>query len=281
LEFYRLDHNGRERSYGVHAAGGGGAMRAAVVVLHGGGANAEGAERMSDMSDKAEREGFVAVYPNGSGLRPNALLTWNAGHCCGYARDNNVDDVGFLAALLRVLPERHHIDADRIYVTGFSNGAMMAHRLARDYSPLVAAFAAVAGAAPLLGAPERPVPAMMFHGDLDEHAPIAGGHGARTIYARLDPPAHVIAATWAEVNGCDAIPQTEETPNYLKETWKNGREGSETVFYTVRGQGHAWPGGKSGIRFGNVDEPSTALAATHLMWTFFKNHARRTTGAQR
>ena len=50
------------------------------------------------MDRLADRETFVAVYPNGSGRFGKRLLTWNAGTCCAYAVINNVDDVGFVRA---------------------------------------------------------------------------------------------------------------------------------------------------------------------------------------
>src|SRR5688572_9343275 len=56
-----------------------------VLVLHGGGGNAAYAERMTGFTGKARKEGFIVVYPEGTGLLQSMLLTWNAGHCCGYA----------------------------------------------------------------------------------------------------------------------------------------------------------------------------------------------------
>ena len=71
-----------------------------VVNFHGGGSNADGEESFTKMDALAGKAGFVVVYPNGTGILPNRLLTWNAGTCCGYAAANDVDDVGFTLALL-------------------------------------------------------------------------------------------------------------------------------------------------------------------------------------
>ncbi|HTD52177.1 MAG TPA: hypothetical protein VK780_04055, partial [Thermoanaerobaculia bacterium] len=71
-----------------------------VLVLHGGGGSARGAGPMTGFSDLADEKGFFAVYPNGSGLLPDRLLTWNSGNCCGWARDHRVDDVAFLRRLV-------------------------------------------------------------------------------------------------------------------------------------------------------------------------------------
>src|SRR5215831_5938057 len=94
----------------------------------------------------ADREGFLAVYPYGTGVMKAKLLTWNAGPCCGYAQKNKIDDVAFVAALLDDLAARVDYDRARVYATGHSNGAMMAYRLAQDLSDRIAAIAPVGGA---------------------------------------------------------------------------------------------------------------------------------------
>lgn len=48
----------------------------------------------------ADREGFVVVYPDGTGRGP--FLTWNAGTCCVGSVVRRVDDVGFALAVARV-----------------------------------------------------------------------------------------------------------------------------------------------------------------------------------
>src|ERR1700693_5804479 len=57
------------RTYGVHLPNGRAPDQPAplVVVFHGGGGNAANAARMSGMDAKADKEGFIAVYPNGTG----------------------------------------------------------------------------------------------------------------------------------------------------------------------------------------------------------------------
>ncbi len=178
-----LDHDGRERVYLI-AAPTTAAERGrvpVVIVLHGGGGHAESAMRMTGFSDKAAAEGFIAVYPNGTSKRfADRLLTWNAGHCCGYAMERGIDDVGFISALIDELVAQGGADPARIYVTGLSNGAMMAHRLGRELPEKIAAIAPVVGG--LFGDEERPaapVAALMINGALDTSIPLEGGktHG--------------------------------------------------------------------------------------------------------
>ena len=121
----------RERTYLVHLPPVYDGKRSLplVIVLHGGGGNAEGAARMTGFSEKADREGFVVVYPNGSGRLKTRLLTWNSGNCCGYAMDQNVDDVGFIRVLIDEFVKTRAIDPKRVFVTGMSNGGMMTSQI--------------------------------------------------------------------------------------------------------------------------------------------------------
>ena len=144
---FKFEHDGRERSYIVHVP------RDIVtnpwpVLLnfHGSGSSAAGQQAYSHMDETSDREGFLAVYPNGTGMFGNRLLTWNAGTCCGYALNNKVDDVGFVHALIDDLEKHTDIDRARIYATGLSNGAMMTYQLAGKAPELIAAIAPVAGA---------------------------------------------------------------------------------------------------------------------------------------
>ena len=124
-----------------------------VIALHGGGGNAQNMEMMSGFSEKADKENFAVVYPNGSGrISNNILLTWNAEGCCQYAAENKIDDVGFISALIDKLVGDYGIDSKRIYATGFSNGAMMSFKLGEKIPDKIAAIAPVSGA--ILKAPK-------------------------------------------------------------------------------------------------------------------------------
>jgi polyhydroxybutyrate depolymerase len=113
------------------------------------------------MDDVADREGFVTVYPDGLGV----LGTWNGGGCCGYAVQNDVDDVGFVTALLDHLEQALCIDRARVFASGMSNGGIFSHRLACEQSERIAAIAPVAGTLMIEScAPSRSVSVMHIHG---------------------------------------------------------------------------------------------------------------------
>ena len=158
-----LKHDGLTRRYLVHDFSAG-KPAPVVIVLHGGGGHPENAVNMSQMDVVAAREHFIAVYPGGTGAMPGGkLLTWNAGHCCAYAREKKIDDVGFIAKVIDTLVASGRADPKRIYVTGMSNGAMMTHVLARQLPDRIAAIAPIVGAVFCDEPPPKaPVAAVIF-----------------------------------------------------------------------------------------------------------------------
>ena len=132
--------------------------------------------RFCGLNEKADQEGFIAVYPNGTG-RLEPMLTWNGGNCCGYAQWNNVDDVGFTRALLDDLAKVVNVDAKRVFATGISNGGIMCYRLASELSDRIAAIAPVSGTMGTLTCnPKRPVSVIHFHGTEDRFSALWWWH---------------------------------------------------------------------------------------------------------
>src|ERR1700722_8989314 len=89
-----------------------------VLALHGATMNGPMMAWFSGLNMKADEAGFIAVYPNGTGLYSS--LTWNGGNCCGSAMRRNVDDVAFIKALLDDLAQAFQIDSRQVYATGMS-----------------------------------------------------------------------------------------------------------------------------------------------------------------
>jgi polyhydroxybutyrate depolymerase len=270
-----LTHQGMARSYVVRLPAGAstaGQRWPMVIVLHGGGGDAGNAEKMTGFTDKGHREGFVVVYPEGTGRLSHHLLTWNAGHCCGRAMEQRVDDVGFIRVMIDKMLVDYPVDSKRIYATGMSNGAMMSHRLGIELPDRLAAIAPVMGA--VFGdekKPASPVAALMINGQLDRSVPVAGGPpGGRFADAWEGTPAQPSEAQgrfWAAANGCE--PQVEPKSQATVTRWRYTCPSSRAVeLVVVADNGHAWPGGKPGSRLG--DPPSASLSATDEIWAFFK-----------
>ena len=55
-----------------------------VIAMHGGFGSAENLQRQSGLSETADREKFIVVYPEGVNDGPLGIRTWNAGWCCGF-----------------------------------------------------------------------------------------------------------------------------------------------------------------------------------------------------
>ena len=133
--YFTLNHKGLARMYRVHVPPSYKSSVATPLVfaLHGGGGDMDYMARDGyyGLISKSDQEGFVIVFPNGySKFKSGKFATWNAGDCCGDARDKNIDDVGFVRSIVDHLTRQMNIDRRKIFATGMSNGGMMSHRLA-------------------------------------------------------------------------------------------------------------------------------------------------------
>lgn len=248
-----------------------------VLIYHGGGADAEIMAGFTGLNEKSDKEGFLAVYPNGSG-RLKKVRTFNGGNCCGYALEHKIDDVGFTRELLDDLTKVVNVDTRRIYATGMSNGGIMTYLVASELSERIAAVAPVAGP---MGtekcSPKRPVPVMHFHGTEDEFAPFKGGVGAKSLSkADFYSVEHSIKS-WVKADGCPEKPTEEKLEKkvddgttVIRKTYGPGKDGSEVVLIVIEGAGHTWPGRKSKLEY--LGKSTENVSANDLMWEFFKKH---------
>ncbi len=263
----RLRVEGRERLCLVHVppAYDGARPLPLVLALHAEGANAETAQRMTGFSARADRSGFIVAYPNGSGAEARRGLTWNAGDCCGYAQDRQVDDVAYLRALTDHLRRELKVDPRRIYATGLGNGGMMVYRLACELSDRVAAVAVVGGALMARCEPAQPVSVLVIHGSEDPFVPYHGGKPTRKTddHERTYPSVADTVSYWVKRNGCQKAPRRTEQRKVVVETYPGGRNDTEVSLITLQGGGHAWPAGAP-------PEFSATDAALH----FFSEHAK-------
>lgn len=274
-----LDFGGRTRSYIVHVPPKYDAKQPIPVVLafHGGGSNADQMVRFCGLNEKADKERFVAVYPNGTG-RLERMLTWNGGNCCAYAMLNKVDDVGFTRSLLDDLTKVVNVDARRVYATGISNGGIMAYRLASELSDRIAAIAPVAGT---MGtktcSPKRPVSVLHFHGTDDRFLPFKGGIGEKSVAQVVFLPVEHSIQSWVKADGCPEKPVVQDLPKKTddgttvqQKTYGPGKDRAEVVLLTINGGGHTWPGRDPVVRF--LGKSTKNVSANDLMWEFFKRH---------
>ncbi len=281
-----LKHGGRERSAIVHVPARAQEKTALPVVLnfHGGGGHGANEQDYSLMDRLADRETFIAVYPNGTGRFEKRLLTWNAGSCCAYAAINNIDDVGFVRALIAELSDKLPIDRRRVYATGLSNGGMMAHRLAAEASDLIAAVAPVAGGMVLprieTSKSTRAISVMHIHSVDDPRALYSGGLGPpfpMTKSQVFHPNIDQMIAKWVQHNGCALEPTIADRRSdrdgrghqATKFVYDKCRNGAEVILWKLTGAGHVWPGGKQKVMERILGPSTDIIDANREMWNFF------------
>ncbi|MCP5062655.1 MAG: T9SS type A sorting domain-containing protein [Ignavibacteriae bacterium] len=279
-QYDSLNYNGLWRKYLVHLPANSNDNEITplplIVAMHGGFGNALNIESQSQLSDLSDTSTipFIVVYPEGV-KSPLGITTWNAGECCGYASDNNIDDIGFISSLITLLENKYLIDTNMIYATGMSNGGMMSYRLAAKLSDKIAAIAPVASimAFEETLAPTRPIPIIHFHSFLDTNVPIEGGIGSGfSNYNNL--PLDSVLNVWSNLNNCEISNDTlyNETDEYLHKVWKQCSDETEIELYVTYDGGHSWPGG---IRPRlEADLPSEKIDASHLIWEFFLAHPK-------
>jgi len=105
-------------------------------------------------------------------------------------------DLALFDALVPRMIERYCVDPDRVYSTGFSNGAMFTNLLGCVRGDKLAGIAPVAGKGPEAERCGGPVPVHLSHGRQDERVPFADGLAS--------------AKRWASVNGCRGEPAPPE-----------------------------------------------------------------------
>lgn len=266
-EYDTLTWDGRERYYLVHQPSNYDNIKPVplVIALHGGFGSGSQLEGQSQLSVKADQEGFMVVYPDGF-KNILGIRTWNGGQCCGSSVTNNIDDVGFINTLIDTLTKHYSIDQEMIFATGMSNGAFMSYRLACELSHRIKAIAPVSGSmntSPC--SPQNRVPVIHFHSYQDGSIPYNGGVGSG-VSDHYNPPLDSVFEAWSVHNGCKGADTIVNNGQYLHTKWSNCTCGTKNELYITHDGGHSWHGGQE---TGTGDPVSTHINANDLMWDFF------------
>lgn len=285
-----LKVGGMERRYVVHVPKGYDNTRPAplVIMFHGGGGTARATMYETGWAQKADKEGFLAVFPEATPPDPtrpphfgsNGQI-WNDGSGRWHAGRKNIPDVAFINAMLDDLIARFAVDRRRIYATGFSNGASMAFRVGVELSARIAAIAPFAGSL-WFKEPKLAGPVSLYYitGDADPLNPLGGGTpkfatGAASWDMLMEPkpPAGEFVAAWARALGCQADPNPAPgSAGVTTLIYGGGRDGAEVRFTVINGHGHIWPGGKNLLPEAMVGKASDKFNATDAIWDFFEKH---------
>lgn len=258
--------DGIERSYLLYVPASYSAQHAAPLLLnlHGYGSNMNEQILYGEFRPIADTAGFLLVVPNGS-LDLNNTMHWNT------FGTSNVDDVGFLSALMDTISNHYFVDQQRLYSTGASNGGFMSYKLACNLNNRIAAVASVAGTlttADLMNCyPTRPVPVMHIHGTADGTVPYNGNGFFLSV--------PTILTHWIDFNHCETTAVVTQLPDvntndgctaehYL---YGGGDAGSTVEHYKIIGGGHSWPGASININVTNMD-----FSASAVIWQFLRKY---------
>lgn len=266
--------DGRERSYLYWDAGEGTPL---VLSLHGRRGSAPTQEKLATLLPIARREDFTLVMPQG------LHESWHDARDYGPSAEEGVDDEKFLSVLIDHLITTHHLDRDRVYVIGMSNGGFMALTLACRLSPKLAGVASVTGQLAKKLEPDcpmqKPIPVALFLGTDDPLVPFEGGQVARVRGETLS--ADGTAAYFAKKNGCTGepgvtpLPDTDPTDGTrvsLTRYERGCRAG--VALYAIEGGGHTWPGGWQYAPELLIGRTSHDFSASEAAWAFFKGATR-------
>lgn len=259
-----------------------------VIMLHGFGGTALNAASETGWSAKADHDNFIIAYPEGTrpdmgspaNFRRNPQA-WNDGSGRFHAGEQNIDDVAFIDELINELAKRYRVDSDRIFVTGFSNGASMTFRIGAELSHQVAAIAPVSGTCWMETL--EPIPSLSLcyiTGTADSLNPMEGGYpklalGGKEQGGKAKPAVQKFIDQWGKALGCSESPNRDESNNGVrKRMYGNQNTQSQLVWITVEGLGHHWAGGESQAPNFLVGRNTTKLNATEAIWDFFQAHPK-------
>jgi polyhydroxybutyrate depolymerase len=296
---FALKFDGMERDYRLHVppAAASGKPLPLVLNLHGATQNAQLEEITSDMDPNADMNGYLVAYPNGTRISKvltpdpvakNAQYGWNAGMCCGLPVTKHINDVGFLLKVISDIAAKTPVDLRRVYMTGISNGGMMAYAMAAEASGHVAAISSISGQVeiPVIH-PTRVVPTMEFHSVNDPIA-LFDGTPSKNPLDRLSVMQGI--NQWVKADGCDKKPTTGTTivgaagsisagETATPITYTHCRSGAEVALWRFTGSGHVWPGStlntgpKKGWILAGVGRGIVLVNADETMWQFFEKYS--------
>lgn len=243
-----------------------------VIALHGGGGNMDiqSNDEYYKLISKAEQTGHIIAFPNGfSRFRKGKLATWNAGQCCGPARDKKSNDAGFILAMIEKIKSTYNVDSKKIYAIGMSNGGMMAYRMACEHAEVFSGIASVTGTDNTIGChPKKAINILHIHALDDDHVKFHGGRGKSAAKASQVNDFVSVPATiskWVSLNKCLGKPKrTLEVKGAYCERYDQCQDGVRVELCVTQKGGHSWPGGKKPR---SKEQSQSPISANDIIWS--------------
>jgi polyhydroxybutyrate depolymerase len=280
-------HDGYLRTYFVHLPANYNPARKYPLVfgLHGGGGKAKAFNRSTNrrLSELADEENFIVVYPQG------VKKSWNDNkhrEPYGAARKLNIDDVGFFRKLIDKLERDYSIDSRYIFSCGISNGGLMSLTLAAEIPEKIRAIGMVASNFGEVQATQMseamPFSLMIIHGTEDPIFPY--NEGNVQVFQQNRGKVLGVDQSIAFINylnTSDAIITKEGLPNpnlsdnctaFHIKYLNSYKPEFKVELIKVIGGGHTWPGGFQYLPKKLIGEVSKDFNAADKLWEFFESH---------
>lgn len=232
----KMQFGGVARTYILHVPTGAPANPPLMFVLCGHGMTGAQQESDTKMDGIADREKFIVVYPDA------IAMNWDQ------AGDS---DFKYFVALIDTIDAKYHIDRNRVYAAGFSQGAGMTHGVGCGYADKFAAIAPTSGNIPATCKPARAIPMFLTFGTKDIATPAVFMNSA---------------STWASLDGCPATPTvmrpypaTNSNSLVTRITWSPCKNGTEVIADSIKDGPHEWP-----------MNTTTKVNNSEEVWSFFK-----------
>lgn len=252
--------------------------------LHGGGGTAKGTIGLTHgkFNELADEKGFIVVYPNA--VKKN----WNDGRDIELKYElENIDDVGFITAVVGKLKNEYAIDSEKVFVTGMSNGGFMTSRLLCEKSDVFRGGAILTATISVdyieKCHPENPLGVMIINGTDDPLVPYNGGD----IKVFNKKRGKIIATDdyvnfWKNQMDCENSEVVKLSDLNIDDhstvevtTYKDCGEKALLVLYKIQGGGHTWPGGKQYLPKSLIGNTNRDFNACEVIWDFFENLPER------
>jgi len=245
-----------------------------VFVLHGYSANGFVQTRLLGFHTLVEKQEILLAAPEGT-INAKHKQFWNATDACCDFFDTKVDDVAYLAGLIKEISDVYNVDKKRVYLIGHSNGGFMAYRMACDRADLIAGIISLAGASFASSSkckPSEPVSVLQIHGDKDDSVLFGGGSVKSPdapATSKTYPGALESTSNWASYNGCKTTTKKEATTLDLDSSvagaesevlrFEGCPSGIDVELWTIVGGSHL---------------PLPTPTFTNRAWDFFAKHPK-------
>lgn len=179
---------------------------------------------------------------------------------------HGTSDVEFVKTVIQEMINQHHVDKNRIYLSGFSMGSWLGYHCLETLGYKIAAFGPVSGVD--IGKQPRAnrmVPIMHIHGTADDVFKYSGDpHHMAGGYPSIEE----YVKKWAAYEGCDTsnpqvirpYPAGRKTASATRTIYNNVNDDVEVNLISIDGKGHWHSNDPNGVN------------STQELWNFFKHH---------